>query len=148
MSCSFAVSTLHHGSLPYLVFVRHALRGPSLHEENSALAIWPVCLYTMRTLHVCILCMDSLDAFHYAMHVHHEYLLHTLDYATVNTSLLGGICFFPGRRQVSSVERAHLFFLASRVCFSGPVFFFLRPAGKIFWLGPGRETNNQIHVPL
>ena len=39
------------------------------------------------------------------------------------------------------------FFRASPVCFPGPVFF-LKEGSTILWLGPGRQTNNQIHVPL
>ena len=63
-------------------------------------------------------------------------------------SFCGAFVFFSGRRQVSSVERGHLFFSCLSGWFFWACFFFLRPAGKISWPEPGRQTNNQIYVPL
>ena len=51
----------------------------------------------------------------------------------------------PERVTILCAEGAFVY-LAPAVCFSGPVFCG-RTDAQFSWLGPGRPTNNQIHVP-
>ena len=64
----------------------------------------------------------------------------------VSFSLLGAFVFFLAGGRHAPWRRGICFFRAWAICFSGPVFF-RRQAGSISWRVPGRETNNQIHVP-
>ena len=55
--------------------------------------------------------------------------------------------FFPAGRQPAPQRGGICYFLTGAVCVSGPVLFW-PPASQISWLGPGRQTNNEMHVPL
>ena len=58
------------------------------------------------------------------------------------------VIFFSGQSRARSVDRGHLFFFVRQEFVFLDLFFFRTHVRTISWPGPGRETSNQIHVPL